>query len=107
MRTFPKSLALFRKTVNQRGQHLRALTFKELSDIGENAPIEHLVVDKRPATIALIVRPLTRSGGLQVVVQGFMKGKFFPVKHVALDGFYKYPDETTAPLSEEHFWEFD
>ena len=29
------------------------------------------------------------------------------VYNVLLDGFYKYPDETTAPLTREDMWDFD
>jgi hypothetical protein len=60
----------------------------------------------RPATIGIIVQPLP-SGGLRVVVQGFMKARFMPRKHVALDGFYKYPDGTVSPMPSEEFYEFD
>jgi hypothetical protein len=104
MRTFPKSLATFRKIVNERGERLRQLPFEELKRLA-NEPIEHLTVDSRPATIGTIVQSFP-SGGIRVVVQGFMKARFLG-SHVALDGFYKCPDETTAPMSDEEFYEFD
>jgi hypothetical protein len=28
-------------------------------------------------------------------------------QNVALDGFYKYPDETVGPMAPEDFYEFD
>jgi hypothetical protein len=28
-------------------------------------------------------------------------------KHVALDGFYKHPDESVTPMPNEEFYEFD
>jgi len=40
------------------------------------------------------------------VVQGFTKAKLLG-KHVALDGFYKYPDETAGPMPDEELYEFD
>jgi hypothetical protein len=49
---------------------------------------------------------LLPSGGVRVVVQGFMKNKLFG-QSVALDGFYKYPDETVAPMPDVAFYEFD
>ncbi len=104
MRTFPKSLAKFRGIVNERGERLRKLPFEELKRLG-NAPVEHLDVDARPATIGIIVHPLP-SGGIRVVVQGFMKAKLLG-KHVALDGFYKFPDQTIVPMPEKEFYQFD
>jgi hypothetical protein len=104
MRTFPKSLAKFREVVNERGQDLRKLPFQELKQLA-NAPVEHLSVDSRPSTIAVIVLP-SPNGGIQVVVQGFMKAKLIG-KNVALDGFYKYPDESVAPMPENEFYQFD
>ena len=104
MRTFPKSLATFRRIVNERGECLRRLPFEDLIRLAD-APVEHLTVDSRPATIGTIVQPLP-TGGIRVVVQGFMKARFIG-SNVALDGSYKYPDETTAPMPDEEFYEFD
>jgi hypothetical protein len=42
-----------------------------------------------------------------VVIQGFMKARFIPGKHVALDGFYKHPDGTVSTMPNEEFYEFD
>ncbi len=103
MRTFPKSLAKFRGIVNERGEQLRKLPFQELIRLGNT--VEHLEVEFRPATIGIIVQPLP-SGGIRVVVQGFMKAKLGG-QNVALDGFYKYPDETVAAMPEEEFLQFD
>jgi hypothetical protein len=89
----------------ERGRRLRKLPFRELKQLATE-PTEHLVVESRPATIGIIVFPLPASGGIQVVVQGFLKARLLG-KHVALDGFYKYPDETIAPMSAEDFWGFD
>jgi len=105
MRTFPKSLATFRKIVNERGERLRGLTQEELKCLGAQ-PTEHLIVESRRATIGTIV--LSKPDGtLQVVVQGFMKARFFFGQHVALDGFYKHPDGTVSPMPEKEFYEFD
>ena len=105
MRTFPKSLATFQKIVDERGEQLRGLTFEELKQLASH-PIEYLTVEARPATIGIIVQPLP-SVGLRIVVQGFMEAELIPGKHVALDGFYKYPDGTVAPMASEEFYEFD
>jgi len=103
MRTFPKELSKFREIVNERGERLRKLPFEELKRLNES-PIEHLMVKSRPATIGIIVQPLP-GGGVRVVVQGFMKAKLFG-QNVALDGFYKYSDETVAPMPSEEFYQF-
>jgi len=106
MRTFPKSLATFRKIVSERGERLRRLAFQELKQLAD-APIEHLTVESRPATIGIIVEPQP-GDSIRVVVQGFMKARFIAhCKHVALDGFYKYSDETVAPMPESEFYQFD
>jgi hypothetical protein len=104
MRTFPKALSTFRDIVNERGARLRKLPFEELARRGES-PIEHLSVASRPATISVIVQSLP-SGGIRVVVQGFMKARLFG-QNVALDGFYKYPDGIVAPMPKEDLYEFD
>lgn len=90
--------------MNQRGAKLRELPFEKLQRLAE-APIEHLSVESNPATIGIIVQSLP-DGGIRVVVQGFMQAKLLG-KNVALDGFYKYPDGTVTPMSEEDFYEFD
>jgi hypothetical protein len=104
MRTFPKSLATFRNIVEERGKRLRGVPFANLEQLPQG-PAEHLNVESRPATIGIIVQPLP-SGGIRVVIQGFMKARLLG-HHVALDGFYKYPDETVAAMPQEEFYEFD
>ncbi len=64
------------------------------------------MVESRKATIGNIVRH-PPSGGIQVVLQGFLEHRLMPGKSVALDGFYKYPDETVSEMKAEEFWEFD
>lgn len=105
MRTFPRSLATFRKIVDKRGEQLRKLPFEDIKQLAAE-PTEHLIVESRPATISIIAQPLP-SGALRVVVQGFMKARFVPGSHVALDGFYKYADGSVAPMPEREFSEFD
>lgn len=105
MRTFPKSLATFRKIVNERGQRLRKLTQEELKKLATE-PAEHLIVESRPATIGIIAQPKS-DGILRVVIQGFMKARFIPGKHVALDGFYKHVDGTVSTMPNKEFYEFD
>jgi hypothetical protein len=105
VRTFPKSLATFRQIVEERGQRLRQLTFEGLKALSTE-PIDHITVDSRPATIGVFVRPKS-DGSLQVVIQGFMRARFVPGKHVALDGFYMHPDGTVTTMSASEFYEFD
>ncbi len=97
--------AAFRGIVKERGDELRKLTYKQLKQLDQTT--ERIVVGSRPAKISVIVHTLP-SNGIRVVVQGFMEMRFFPMGwHVSLDGFYRYPDETTAPLTREDLWEFD
>lgn len=103
MRTFPKSLATFRQIIDERGARLRNLTFDELKQLGD-VPIENITVESRPATIGIIVQPMS-DGSLRVVVQGFMKA--WIGKNVALDGFYKHQDGSVFPMSYKEFHEFD
>lgn len=104
MRTFTKALGTFRKMVEERGQQLRELSFAELKALSPQP--EHITVESRSATVGIIVLPTPR-GGLQVVVQGFLKHRFFPGRSVALDGFYKYPDERIGPMLPAEFLGFD
>jgi hypothetical protein len=105
MRTFPKSLATFRKIINERSEQLRKLTQDELKKLAQEQP-RQLVVDSRPATIGIIVQSKP-DGTLRVVIQGFMKARFIPGKHVALDGFYKHPDGTVSTMPNKEIYEFD
>ena len=104
MRTFPKSLGSFREIVNARGNNLRSLSYHELQRLTDS-PIEHVTVDSKPATIATIIEP-TADNALRVVVQGFMNAQLLG-KHVALDGFYKYPDDVVKPMPDDEFLDFD
>lgn len=105
MRTFPKSLATFRKIVEERGKALRLLTLDQLTKLASE-PAETLTVDSHQATIGIIVQPRP-DGCRRVVIQGFMKARFVPGKHVALDGFYKHPDGTISAMPDEECYEFD
>jgi hypothetical protein len=105
MRTFPRELARFREIVNNRGGKLRQLSYEALEEHAAG-PIEHLDVDSRSATIAIIVQPIG-DGKLRVVLQGVMKHRLLPGKSVALDGFYKHRDGTVAAMPHEEFYEFD
>jgi hypothetical protein len=80
------------------------MKFEDLKQLGTE-PIERLTVESRPAVVSIIVQPQA-NGSLRVVVQGFMKARFLG-KHVALDGFYKHPDETVTAMREREFYQFD
>jgi len=105
MRTIPKSLAKFQQIVRERAEELRRIGFNNLRELATQ-PVEEVMVESRPATISVIVQPLP-DGSVRVVVQGFMKSRLVPGKHVAIDGFYKHPDETVAPMSEGEFYDYD
>lgn len=105
MRTFPKSLAAFRKLICERGEQLRKLSLEQLKKVAADPP-EQLTFDSRPTTIGIIAQ-LQPDGSLRVVIQGFMKARFIPGRHLALDGFYKHPDGTVSPMPDNEFHEFD
>lgn len=106
MSTLPRSLANFRDIVNSRGNAIRGLSYHEIESLADS-PVENLVIDSKPATIATIVQRMPDSS-LRVVLQGFMNARLFPaLKHVALDGFYKYPDGAVKPMSDDEFYDFD
>ena len=104
MRTFPRALGTFQRIIDERGQRLRKRSFAELKGLARLP--EHITVESRSATIGTIVLPMP-SGGLQIVVQGFLKHRFLPGKSVALDGFCKYPDESIVPMLPAEFLGFD
>jgi hypothetical protein len=99
-----KASATFQDIVKERADGLRELTFHDLEQLAD-APTEHMVIDSRPAKTSIIVLRLAASGGLRVVVQGFLKARFLGW-HVSLDGFYRYPDETSAALTREDMWDY-
>ena len=105
MKRFPRYLGIFQEIVNERGKRLRRLTFDELKQVASDGG-ETVTVESRPATISVIVQP-GPSDTLRVVVQGFLKAKLVPGKHVALDGFYKHRNGTVTPMPEREFYDFD
>ena len=99
-----ESLRTFRRIVNERGQSLRKLPFQRLEELEERT--ESFMLGKRKAKVAIIVNHLP-SGGVLVIVQGLLKKRFIPmVLDVAVDGFYKYPNETMAPMTDEDKWDY-
>jgi len=100
-----KAAIVFQSLVNERGKRLRRAAFQELKQLA-NAPAEYIIVDSRSAIITIIVQPSQASGGIRVVVQGRMKKRLFGWL-VSVDGFYKYPNGTLAPLTREDLLEFD
>jgi hypothetical protein len=105
MRTLPKSLSNFRHIVKRRGEQLRLICFEQLNAF-PSTQTESLTVDSREARITIFVRPQL-DGSVRVVVQGFVAARIVPDKHVALDGFYKIPDESTTPMPDEELYQFD
>jgi hypothetical protein len=105
MRTFPRSLAGFRKVVKDRCDQLRAATYDDLTKL-KTKPTEHFTFDSRPATIRFFI-DLMPDGRLRIVAQGFMRARFIPGKHVALDGFYKHLDGNVSPINHDELYEFE
>ena len=104
MRTFPKSLAAFRKIINERGSRLREIAFDDLRQMTA-VPVETVTVGSHSAKIAVIVE-MRQNDRLRVVIQGFLKASFLPGDHIALDGFYKLPDQTVTAMPREEFYDF-
>lgn len=71
----------------------------------EDEPTQHIELEGRRATISIIVQP-ERCETLRVVIQGFMKHKFFPGTSAALDGFYKHRNGDVTPMGDEEFYEY-
>jgi hypothetical protein len=61
--------------VEERGARLRQLPFAKPT----NQSSEEVEVESRRGTIGTILIPLP-TGGVQVVVQGFLEHRFFPAK---------------------------
>jgi hypothetical protein len=91
--------------VRERGEQLRRLPFDKLVELVDE-PIQHVTVGTRQGTITIIVQRLP-TDALRVVIQGFLKARLIPVKHVAMDGFYKYSDGSTTTMPNDEFYEFD
>ncbi len=102
-----KPIQEFQRLVADRADQLRVLTYQQLLEAEES--VDYVTVGLRRGRISTILnRGTLPSQGIRVVIQGFLKKRFFPmIWSVALNGFYKYPDETTAPLTREDIWEFD
>jgi hypothetical protein len=94
--------------VAERGNLLRKLTYDQLRGLADK-PTEYLTIEKRRGKIATYLdKESMPNGAVRVAIQGFLKIRFFPMfSQVAIDGFYKYPDETTSPFTREDEWEFD
>jgi hypothetical protein len=103
MRTFPKQLATLRNVVESRCEELKRRPYDDLRQL--SVPTDQLEIEGRPTTIHIIVEPRSNDA-VMVVVQGFMKARLLG-HNVAVEGFYKYPDETTADLSTEDYYRYD
>ena len=104
MRIFPRALDKFRQLINTRGAELRQRPYHDLQLLTD-AAVEDLTVDSQPASIATIVEAMP-DNSIRVVLQGFMGAQLLG-KHVALDGFDKYPDGAVKPMADDEFYDFD
>lgn len=96
----------FRQIVEDRGWALRALPWGRLREMNDVRP-EIVTVGKRKGTVSVIVEP-GQEGSLKVVVQGFLDSCWFPrLQTVALDGFYKHPDDSVTEMRDSEFWDYD
>lgn len=102
-----KAYEAFSQMVSQRGDSLRELTYDQLREL-EDIPTEYVTIEKRRGRISTYLdKESMPSGAILVVVQGFQKMRFFPmIQQAAIDGFYRYPDGTMAPLTREDKWDF-
>ena len=97
--------AEFQRIVSERGSALRQLTYEQLKNL-QDEPVEYVTVESRRGLIFTTIEHRPPSS-VRVVVKGLLaKRLLFMVSNVAIDGFYKYADETTSPLTREDMWEF-
>jgi hypothetical protein len=80
------------------------MSFNELSQL-DVVSIEEITVESHPSTISIHVQP-TEDRGIRVIVQGFMKARFVPGSHVALDGFRMHPDGRITAMEEGELNQF-
>ena len=98
---------VFLQMVLDRGARLRRLSFSRLSEM-TNEPTEEVVVNGRKGNFSTIVEPC-EDGRLLIVVQGFLRfWSWLPkFENVAVDGFYKHPDDSVTELSTDELLSYD
>ena len=93
--------------VDERGAHLRSQGFEELLRRSKSHSGESVSVDSRPASIVTMI-DMMPDGSVRVVVKGEMEPRLLPIgHHVAIDGFYKFPDHRVVPMTDRELYEFD
>jgi hypothetical protein len=93
--------------VDQRGAVLRAQPFEELMRRSESHSGESVTVESRSASIVTMIDTMP-DGSIRVVLRGTLEPKFIPIGYsVAMDGFYKHPDQRVVAMTERELHEFD
>src|SRR5260370_42248573 len=96
---------LFRQMAMDRGRRLRDLPFSRLAEMtGE--PSEEVTFGARQGTVSVIVERWD-DARLRVVVQGFLKWSWLPVKSVALYGFYKQSGGSITEMRDAELYGHD
>lgn len=96
-----EKLSALRQIVHVRCEETKAVPFAKLRVI-EQEPATRLTVEDNEAEVRVETLELP-SGGLQVVVFGRAKNQLLPGHIQVFEGFYKYPDETIAEMTDADY----
>jgi len=99
------AITQFQRLADERSAKLSTLTFAEL--VGHAADPETVKVGGRAGSLCTYVEH-RQNGTLRVVVHGLLRFKWIPfMSSVAVQGFYKHPDDTITPIPEDEYNELD
>ena len=99
------AIAHFQRLADERSAKLSTLTFAEL--VRHAADPETVKVGGRTGSLCTYVEH-REDGTLRVVVHGLLRFKWIPfMNSVAVQGFYKHPDDTISPIPEYEYNEVD
>ena len=113
MSSFSEDRAIFRARVQEWNDRYRQMPFATLDSMASSnmmealmqGPGEKISAGTRMASIGAIVLRC-KEGHIQVVIQGFLKHRFFPGSAVMVHGFYKNADESIDPMPHSKLMEF-
>lgn len=114
MSSFSEDRAVFTAKVQEWNDRYRQLPFATLDSMASSdmmealmqGPGEKIRIGTRKASIGAIVLRC-KQGHIQVVIQGFLKHRFFPGSTAMVHGFYKNADESIDPMPRAKLTEFD
>ena len=99
------AITQFQRLADERSAKLSTLTFAEL--VGHAIDPETVKVGGRAGSLCTYVEH-RQNGTLRVVVHGLLRFKWIPfMSSVAVQGFYKHPDDTISPIPEDEYNELD